>query len=81
MRRTEAVLAAGILALAGAAVGCNGKSSSAGSSDIVTDTVTVTEPSSTEPAETVTVSEPTIETAKIGPGPRRGGSSSGISSR
>ena len=67
MTRIQAVLAAGILALAGSAVGCNGKSSSAGSSDIVTDTVTVTEPS-TEPAETVTISEPTIEIAKIGPG-------------
>ena len=67
MTRIQALLAAGILALAGSAVSCNGKSSSAGSSDIVTDTVTVTEPS-TEPAETVTISEPTIEIAKIGPG-------------
>ena len=44
MTRIQALLAAGILALAGSAVGCNGKSSSAGSTDIVTDTVTVTEP-------------------------------------
>jgi hypothetical protein len=50
MGRTEALLAAGLLALAGLAVGCNGKTSSV----TATETVTVTEPSSTEPVETVT---------------------------
>jgi len=65
MGRTEALLAAGLLALAGLAVGCNGKTSSVAG----TETVTVTEPSSTEPVETVTVSAPaTVEAAKIGPG-------------
>ena len=65
MGRTEALLAAGLLALAGLAVGCDGKTSSVAT----TETVTVTEPSSTEPVETVTVSAPaTVEAAKIGPG-------------
>jgi hypothetical protein len=65
MGRTEALLAAGLLALAGLAVGCNGKTSSVEA----TETVTVTEPPSTEPVETVTVSAPaTVEAAKIGPG-------------
>ena len=64
MRRTEALLAAGLLALAGLAVGCNGKTSSVAA----TETVTVTEPSSAEPVETVTISAPaTVEAAKIGP--------------
>jgi hypothetical protein len=65
MKRTEPLLAAGLLALAGLAIGCNGKTSSVAA----TGTVTVTEPSSTEPVETVTVSAPaTVEVAKIGPG-------------
>ena len=68
MRRTEALLAAGLLALAGLALGCNDKSSSGEPAKTVTDTVTVTGPSSTEPAETVTVSEPKVEVAKTGPG-------------
>ena len=68
MRRTEALLAAGLLALAGLALGCNDKSSSGEPAKTVTDTVTITGPSSTEPAETVTVSEPKVEVAKIGPG-------------
>ena len=64
MGRTEALLAAGLLALAGLAVGCNGKTSSVAT----TETVTVTEPSSPEPVETVTVSAPaTVEAAKIDP--------------
>ncbi len=67
MRPTQALLAAGLLALAGLALGCNGKSSSAEATKTVTETVTVAEPSPTEPAETVT--EPaTVEAAKIGPG-------------
>ena len=48
MGRAEALLAAGLLALAGLAVGCNGKTSSVAT----TETVTVTKPSSTEPVET-----------------------------
>ena len=68
MRQTQTLLAAGVLVLAGLAAGCAGKSSSAEPTKTVTDTVTVTEPSSTRPAETVTVSEPKVEVAKIGPG-------------
>jgi hypothetical protein len=68
MIRTEALLAAGLLALAGLALGCNGKSSSGEPTMTVTDTVTVTERSSSEPAETMTVSEPKVEVAKIGRG-------------
>jgi hypothetical protein len=68
MKRTQALLAAGLLALAGLALGCNSKSSSAEPTTTVTDTVTVTEPSSTEPAQTETVSEGKVEVAKIGPG-------------
>ena len=69
MRRTEAILAAGVVALAGLAPGCNGRSSSAEPTKTVTETVTLTEPSSTEPTETAPVSAPeTVEAAKIGPG-------------
>jgi hypothetical protein len=68
MKRTQALLAAGLLALAGLALGCNSKSSSAEPTTTVTDRVTVTEPSSTEPAQTETVSEGKVEVAKIGPG-------------
>jgi hypothetical protein len=71
MRRTETALAAGILALAALLAGCNGKSS--GPTETVTSTVTVTEPTSTEPADTVTITVPNkIAAAKIGPGaPKR----------
>ena len=68
MKRTQALLAVGLLALTGLALGCNSKSSSAEPTTTVTDTVTVTEPSSTEPAQTETVSEGKVEVAKIGPG-------------
>ena len=68
MKRTQALLAAGLLALAGLALGCNSKSSSAEPTTTVTDTVTVTAASSTEPAQTVTASEGKVEVAKIGPG-------------
>jgi hypothetical protein len=68
MRWVQPILAAGLVALVGLALGCNSKSSPAEATKIVTDTVTVTEPSSTEPAETMTVSEPKVEVAKIGPG-------------
>jgi len=72
MRRTEATLAAGILALAGLSVGCN-SDKSAGPPETVTNTVTVTAPTSTEPADTVTITVPNkITAAKIGPGvPKR----------
>ena len=71
MRRTEATLAAGILALAGLSVGCN--SESAEPPETVSNTVTVTAPTSTEPADTVTITVPNkITAAKIGPGaPKR----------
>jgi hypothetical protein len=71
MRRTEAALAAGTLALAALLAGCNGKSSSP--TETVTRTVTVTGPTSTEPADTVTITVPNkIAAAKIGPGaPKR----------
>jgi len=71
MRRTEKALAVAILVLAGLLAGCNGKSSSP--TETVTSTVTVTEPSSTEPAGTVTITVPNkITAAKIGPeSPRR----------
>src|SRR4051794_36800473 len=69
MRWTQAAMhAPGLVALVGLAIGCNGKSSPAEATKTVTDTVTLTEPSPTEPAETVTVSEPKVEVAKIGPG-------------
>ena len=68
MKRTQALLAVGFLALTGLALGCNSKSSSAEPTKTVTDTVTVTEASSTEPAQTVTASEGKVEVAKIGPG-------------
>jgi len=68
LKRTEVLFAAGLLALVGLALGCNSNSSSAEPITTVTDTVTVTEPSSTEPAQTVTVSEAKVEVAKIGPG-------------
>ena len=72
MRRTEATLAAGILALAGLSVGCN-SDESAEPPETVTNTVTVTAPTSTEPADTVTITVPNkITAAKIGPGaPKR----------
>jgi hypothetical protein len=72
MRRTEATLAAGILALAGLSVGCN-SDKSAEPRETVTNTVTVTAPTSTEPADTVTITVPNkITAAKIGPGaPKR----------
>ena len=71
MRRTEKALAVAILVLAGLLAGCNGKSSSP--TETVTSTVTVTEPSSTEPPGTVTITVPNkITAAKIGPeSPRR----------
>ena len=71
MRRTEATLAAGILALAGLSVGCNSDKSA--EPETVTNTVTVTAPTSTEPADTVTITVPNkITAAKIGPGaPKR----------
>ena len=71
MRRTETALAAGILALAALVAGCSGRSSSPG--ETVTSTVTVTGPTSTEPADTVTITVPNkIAAAKIGPGaPKR----------
>jgi hypothetical protein len=47
MRRTEALLAAGLLALAGLAVGCNGKTSSVAA----TETVTVSAPATVEAAK------------------------------
>ena len=68
MKRRQALLAVGLLALTGLALGCNSKSSSAEPTTTVTDRVTVTEPSSTEPAQTETVSEGKVEVAKIGPG-------------
>ena len=68
MRWIQPMLAAGLIAAVGLALGCNSKSSPAEATKTVTDTVTVTEPSSTEAAETVTVSEPKVEVAKIGPG-------------
>jgi len=72
MRRTEATLAAGILALAGLSVGCS-SDKSAEPPETVTNTVTVTAPTSTEPADTVTITVPNkITAAKIGPGaPKR----------
>ena len=72
MRRTEATLAAGILALAGLSVGCN-SDKSAEPPETVTNSVTVTAPTSTEPADTVTITVPNkITAAKIGPGaPKR----------
>lgn len=72
MRRTEATLAAGILALAGFLVGCN-SDKPAEPPETVTNTVTVTAPTSTEPADTVTITVPNkITAAKIGPGaPKR----------
>lgn len=72
MRRTEATLAAGILALAGFLVGCN-SDKPAEPPETVTNTVTITAPTSTEPADTVTITVPnTITAAKIGPGaPKR----------
>jgi hypothetical protein len=71
MRRTETALAAGILGVAALLAGCNGKSSSP--TETVTSTVTVTKPTSTEPAGTVTIKVPNkITAAKIGPGaPKR----------
>jgi hypothetical protein len=71
MRRTETAFAAGILALAALVAGCSGKSSSP--SETVTSTVTVTGPTSTEPAGAVTITVPNkIAAAKIGPGaPKR----------
>lgn len=72
MRRTEATLAAGILALAGFLVGCN-SDKPAEPPETVTNTVTITAPTSTEPADTVTITVPNkITAAKIGPGaPKR----------
>ena len=72
MRRTEATLAAGILALAGLSVGCS-SDKSAEPPETVTNTVTITAPTSTEPADTVTITVPNkITAAKIGPGaPKR----------
>ena len=71
MRRTKVALTAGILALAAFLAGCNGKSSSEG--ETVTSTVTVTEPTSTDPADTFTITVPNkIAAVKIGPGaPKR----------
>jgi len=61
------LLAAGALALVGLA-GCNGDNSSS-----ATETVTVAEPASTEPPDTVTITIPErVTAAKIGPGaPKR----------
>ena len=69
MRRSKVTLGAGILALAALLAGCNGKSSS--STETVTSTVAG--PTSTEPADTVTITVPNKITAvKIGPGaPKR----------
>ena len=70
MRRTETAVAAGILALAALVAGCSGRSSSP--SETVTSTVTVTGPTSAEPADTVTITVPNkIAAAKIGPGARK----------
>jgi hypothetical protein len=71
MNRVHAVIAAGVLALFGLALGCTGKSSSP--AETVTDTVTVTGPASTEPAGTVTITAPPkVTAAKLGPGaPKR----------
>jgi len=62
MRRTEAVLfAAGLLALAALVLGCSGKTT--------TETVTVGGATTTEPGETVTLTDQSkVEAAKIGPG-------------
>src|SRR5262245_50374276 len=67
MGRTGSAIAAAILALAGLMAGCVDKSSSEA------ETVTVMEPSSTEPAPAVTITVPNKVTAvKIGPGaPKR----------
>jgi len=69
MRRSKITLGAGILALAALLAGCNGKSSS--STETVTSTVAG--PTSTESADTVTITVPNKITAvKIGPGaPKR----------
>lgn len=71
MRRTKRALAAGILIVAAFLAGCNGKSSSP--AETVTSTVTVTEPTSTQPTGTVTIKVPKkVTAAKIGPGaPKR----------
>jgi hypothetical protein len=71
MRRTTTAVAAGALALCGLALGCNGKSTAP--PETVTDTVTVTEPATTKPTGSVTISvPPTVVAAKIGPGaPKR----------
>jgi hypothetical protein len=69
MQRTEVLLAAGVLALTGLALGCNGGSSSAEETQATPETVTVTGPSSGEPAGTVTISvPPKVSAAKVGPG-------------
>jgi hypothetical protein len=72
MRRAEIALIAATLALAGLLAGCNSGESS-GPTETVTSTVTVTEPATTQPAGTVTISVPNKITAvKIGPGaPKR----------
>ena len=71
MKRTDTAFAAGIVALVALLAGCNGKPASSG--ETVTSTVTVTEPTSTKPANTVTITVPNkISAAKIGPGaPKR----------
>jgi hypothetical protein len=75
MARTGKSLAAGALVLAFLVAGCNGKTSSG--VETVTNTVTVSEPDSTEPTSaeppgTVTVTVPKVTAVKIGPGaPKR----------
>jgi len=71
MRETESLIAAGALALCGLVLGCNGNSSAP--AETATDTVTLTEPTSTEPAGTVTITvPPKVVAATIGPGaPKR----------
>jgi hypothetical protein len=68
MRRPIIFVVAAALGLCGLALGCNGNKSSA-----PPETVTVTEPSATEPAGSVTISmPPKVVAAKIGPGaPKR----------
>jgi hypothetical protein len=61
MKRTTALLATALLALSALGAGCGGKTE--------TETVTVAGPTTTEPGETVTVTESAkVEAAKMGPG-------------
>jgi hypothetical protein len=71
MRRAQPLVAAGALALCGLALGCNDKSSSP--AETVTETFTLTEPASSEPADAVTITvPPRVTAAKVGPGaPKR----------